>query len=349
MADTLILRGRAEVAASADTWATVHWTSETAEHAYFLSEPGEPLALFAGDAALIGRVTTRQLEQRFGYVRVPSPRLRILRVGDAVGDVAVLAREALREVDVVQTPALPIECETFRSLARLQSQPFATSWTRRLLVLPETYDTFLAGLGRKTRAGVRYDAKKLESAFAARVEVVTGPDDSVIDRLDAIARTTYQRQLGAGFSRDRADVLRVALANGWSRVYLLHDGDTPVAFWWCGVHGDRIRLNTTGYLPAYAEHRPGIYLLMRVIEDAIADPQLNVLDFGPGRSEYKQRFSNDGYEEQHLLLFAPRTRPQVARITSTAVRGASVGARRVLDHVGVTQKVKTTWRRRLRR
>src|SRR3569833_962354 len=103
---------------------------------------------------------------------------------------------------------------------------------------------------------------------------------------------------------------------------------------------------TTGYLLAYAEHRPGIYLLMRVIEDTIADPQLNVLDFGPGRSEYMQRFSNDGYEEQHLLLFAPRTRPQVARITSTAVRGASVGARRVLDHVGVTQKVKTTWRRR---
>jgi hypothetical protein len=215
-------------------------------------------------------------------------------------------------------------------------------------VLPPTFDAFLAGLSRKTRAGVRYDAKKLEAAFDARVEIVAGPDDAVVDRLETIARTTYQRRLGAGFSRDRAGALRVALANGWSRVYLLYDGDMPVAFWWCGVHGDRIRLNTTGYLPAYADQRPGIYLLMRVIEDAIADPRLRILDFGPGRSDYKQRFSNDGYEEQNLYLFAPRLRPQVARATSTAVRGAAVGTRRVLDHAGMTQRLKTAWRRRLR-
>jgi len=348
MAGTLILRGRAEVEANPVAWDGVRWTTETAEHAYFLAEPGEPLALFAGDAALIGRVATRPLEQRFGYVRIPSPNLRILRVVDAVGDVAPLARAALAEVDVVQTPALPVESPEFRALATLQPNPFMTPWTRRLLVLPPTFDAFLAGLGKRSRAGVRYDAKQLEAALDARVEVVSGPDDTVADRLETIARTTYQRRLGAGFSRDRADVLRVGLANGWSRVYLLHDGDTPVAFWWCGVHGDHIRLNTTGYLPAYAEHRPGIYLLMRVIEDAIADPQLRVLDFGPGRSDYKQRFSNDGYEEQNLYLFAPRLRPQVARATSTAVRGASAGARRILDHVGVTQKVKTAWRRRLR-
>ena len=144
-------------------------------------------------------------------------------------------------------------------------------------------------------------------------------------------------------------MLGVALEHGWSRVYLLYDGERPVAYWWCGVHGDTIRTNTTGYLPAYAQHRPGIYLLMRVIEDAIADPSLRVLDFGPGRSDYKQRFSNDGYVEQNLLLFAPRLRPTFVRATSIAVRGAAAGARRALDRTGLTQRVKTAWRRRLRR
>lgn len=348
MAGTLILHGRAEVEANAAAWERVGWTSEAAEHAYFLAEPGEPLALLGDGTALVGRVATRPLEQRFGYVKIPSPPLRILRVVDAVGDVAPLAREALNEVDVVQTPALPVDSQEFRALATLQPSPFMTPWTRRLLVLPPTYEAFLAGLSRKTRAGVRYDAKRLEAAFDARVEIVAGPDDTVADRLESIARTTYQRRLGAGFSRDRAPALDVALAHGWSRVYLLHDGDTPVAFWWCGLHGDRIRLNTTGYLPAYAEHRPGIYLLMRVIEDAIGDPSLRVLDFGPGRSDYKQRFANDGYEEQNLLLFAPRFRPQLVRATSTVVRGASVGSRRLLDRTGATQRLKTAWRRRLR-
>jgi hypothetical protein len=347
--DTVILRGRAEVEAHPELWETVTWSSEQAEHAYFLAEPGEPLALFDGARALIGRVATRPLDLRFGYLRVPTPPLRILRVVDAVGDVAPLATLALQEVDVVQAPALPVESAPYRSLAALQPPRFIPAWTRRRLVLPASFDEFLAGLSRKTRAGVRYDAKKLEEALDAHVEVVREPDEAIVERIDAIARTTYQRRLGAGFSRERGAVLLTALAHGWARVYLLWDGDTPVAFWWCGVHGETIRTNTTGYLASYAQHRPGIYLLMRVIEDAIADPALAVLDFGPGRSEYKQRFSNDGYEERNLLLFAPRARPVLARTLNDAVRGSTAVARAVLDRTGGTQWLKTAWRRRLRR
>ncbi|MES1246184.1 MAG: GNAT family N-acetyltransferase [Actinomycetota bacterium] len=345
----VILRGRAEVEAHAVLWGRVGWTSEQAEHAYFLAEPGEPLALIEGDAALVGRVATRPLDLRFGYLRVPTPPLRILRVVDAVGDVGALARLALREVDVVQTPALPVASETYRSLAALQPPRFIATWTRRRIVLPASFDAFLAGLGRKTRAGVRYDAKRLEAALDVRVEIVSEPDPSVVERLDEIARTTYQRRLGAGFSRDRSAVLLTALAHGWARVYLLWDGDTPVAFWWCGLHDTTIRTNTTGYLASYAQHRPGIYLLMRVIEDAIADPALEVLDFGPGRSGYKQRFANDGYDERNLLLFAPRPRARLAHGLNDAVRVATTGARFVLDRTGATQRLKTAWRRRLRR
>lgn len=347
--DAVILRGRAEVEARAELWEPVEWSTEQAEHAYFLAEPGEPLALFAGETALIGRVATRPIDLRFGYLRVPTPPLRILRVVDAVGDVTPLARAALQEVDVVQTPALPVDSEPYRSLAALQPPRFIPAWTRRRIVLPPSFEDFLAGLSRKSRAGVRYDAKKLEAALDVRVEVVRAPDDAVVDRIDAIAQTTYQRRLGAGFSRDRAAVLRTALEHGWGRVYLLWDGETPVAFWWCGVHGDTIRTNTTGYVASYAQHRPGIYLLMRVIEDAIAEPALRVLDFGPGRSDYKQRFANDGYEERNLLLFAPRPRARLARSLNVAVRGGTAATRAVLDRTGATQRVKTAWRRRLRR
>lgn len=347
--DAVILRGRAEAGARPELWESVAWSTEQAEHAYLLAEPGEPFALFDGTRALVGRVATRPLDLRVGYLRVPSPALRIFRVVDAVGDVAPLARLALAEVDVVQAPALPIASEPYRSLSALQPPRFVPTWTRRRIVLPASYDAFLAGLGRKTRAGVRYDARKLESALDARVDIVSTRDERVVEQIDAIARTTYQRRLGAGFSRDRAGVLLTALEHGWARLYLLRDGETPVAFWWCGVHGDTIRTNTTGYLPSYAQHRPGIYLLMRVIEDAIADPALRVLDFGPGRSDYKQRFANDGYEERNLLLFASRPRPVVGRALHDAVRGGTAVARALLDRTGATQRVKTTWRRRLRR
>jgi CelD/BcsL family acetyltransferase involved in cellulose biosynthesis len=343
----MILRGRGEVEARADEWRRIAWPSEQGELPYFLAEPGEPLALLEPPAALVGKVDDRRLESRVGYLRAYAPRLRILRVAAVVGDAAALARAALGEVDVVAVPALPLDSPEYRVLAPLASGRHG-SWTRRRLVLPESYDAFLAGLGRKSRSGVRYDAKRLEEALDARVESVRGPGEAPLEAIDAIARTTYQRRLGAGFSLARAEVLQVALTHGWARVFLLYDGETPVAFWWCAIHGDTIRLNTTGYVQRYAAQRPGIYLLMRVIEDAIADPALRMLDFGPGRSPYKERFSNDGYEERNLLLFAPTFRAQRARVIRTGVDVVAAGARRTLDATGGTERLKATWRRRLR-
>lgn len=343
----MILRGRDEVEARAGEWARIAWPSEQGELPYFLAEPGEPLALLDPPAALVGKVDERRLESRIGYLRAYAPRLRILRAAAVAGDAAALARRALQEVDVVSVPALPLDSVEYRALAPLASGRHG-SWTRRRLLLPESFDAFLAGLGRKSRSGVRYDARRLEEALDARVDIVRRPGDAPIAAIDSIARTTYQRRLGAGFSLERAGLLRVALAHGWARVFLLYDGETPVAFWWCAVHGDTIRLNTTGYLERYAPQRPGIYLLMRVIEDAIADPALRVLDFGPGRSAYKRHFSNDGYEERNLLLFASTFRAQRARAIRAGVDVVARGARRALDATGGTQRLKTTWRRRLR-
>jgi hypothetical protein len=345
----IALRGNEEVARSSELWSHISWPSEVAEHAYFLAEAGgEPLALFDDRRALVGRIAERRLEARIGYLPVAAPRLRVLRVVGAVGDAAPLARAALSEVDVVTIPALPVDSREYHSLAPLDGEPFTRPWERRLLVLPDSFDAFLSSRTRKIRSGVRYDAKKLEESLDAQVEIVHDWSPELVEQLDAIAGTTYQRRLGAGFSRERADVLRVAFEHGWARAYLLYDGATPVAFWWCAVHRDTIRLNTTGYLPQYARHRPGIYLLMRVIEDAIADPGLRVLDFGPGRSEYKRHFSSESYLERNLVLYAPGFRARRARLARNGAAAVTLGARRVLDATGGTQRVKTAWRRRLR-
>lgn len=329
-------------------WPQVDWHTEQAEQPYFLAEPGEAVMRVAGGAAIVGRIAERRLESRIGYLRVYAPMLRVLRLVDVVGDAAAIVRDVLHDVDVATTPALPVDSVEYRSLLPLNGDPFTPTWERRLLVLPESWDAFLASRSRKIRAGVRYDMKHLEEATEARVRVVREWSDDLVETLDSIAQKTYQRRLGAGFSRGRADVLRVALEHGWARVYLLGDGERPVAFWWCGVYRDTIRLNTTGYLPEYARHRPGIYLLMHVIQDAIADPALRVLDFGPGASDYKHHFSNESYLERNLVLYAPTFRARRARLARLTIATATAGARRVLDATGATQRVKTAWRRRLR-
>jgi hypothetical protein len=346
----IVARTWDEVDALADRWNRTSWQSERAELAYFQAEGGAPLAFFDDDGALVGRLEDHALESRLGYVRVYAPRVRLFRVSGIAGEAAALARAALAEVEVVGVPALPVASPEYRSLATLGGERFVRPWTRRRLELPESFDAFLASRSRKIRAGIRYDAKKLEGSLAERLRVASfrAPEPQLFVDLEAVSRATYQRSLGHGFSPDRADALSVALQHGWARVYVLYDGGRAIAYWQCGVHRDTMRLGSTGYLPEYARLRPGIYLLMRVIEDAIADAALRVLDFGPGRSDYKRHFSNDGYEERNLLLFAPTFRAQRVRLVRAAIAASTYGARRVLDATGATQRVKTAWRRRLR-
>jgi CelD/BcsL family acetyltransferase involved in cellulose biosynthesis len=92
----------------------------------------------------------------------------------------------------------------------------------------------------------------------------------------------------------------------------------------------------------------GVYLLMRVIEDACADPTLHVLDFGPGEAAYKQQFSSESWEERNLAIFAPTFRARRINATRSAVLGAVRLVRVVLDSAELTERLRAGWRRRLR-
>jgi hypothetical protein len=365
-----------EVERLAAAWSRVAWEGEQAEHPYFLASArvrgDEPFALLVLDceepvAAAAGRIERRRLDARIGYLRAYSPALRVLQVvpgGIVAADPKPLVA-ALRgvlaggEVDALALPALPVETGLFAALAALggplERQRLIPTWTRRRLVLPASFEDYLASRSRKVRAGLRYDAKKLLEALGDELTLDIVRDASDLDRvvrdLDAVAAATYQRALGAGFAdtEERRTLLRVTLEHGWARPYLLRHRGEPIAYWLCSVHRDRITLNTTGYLPAYAPYRVGVYLLMRVIEDGCADPALRVLDFGPGRSAYKERFSSEGYEERNLLVYAPTWRGRRVNLTRTAVLGVGAAGRRALDAAGLTDRLRTAWRARLRR
>jgi len=369
----VIARGHEAIAHIEPLWRRVAWQSEQAEFEHFVAsaEDVEPLAVVVGDgeAAAAGRLRSRRLDTAVGYLRLYAPTVRALELvsGGVVAHDAAAARElaarlwsvlVARDAEALVVPALPVDSQAFASLASLggplERQRLVPTWTRRRLRLPESFDAFLASRSRKVRSGIRYDAKRLEEALGTAREVTVYSDATQLDRLVAdlerVAAATYQRALGAGFvdTPQARRLLRVDLEHGWARAYVLSDGARPVAFWLCSVHGRTITTRTTGYDAGYARHRPGIYLLMRVIADACADPGLDVLDFGPGRSEYKRHFSNEGYEERNIVVYAPALRPRSINVARTAILGLSAGARRALDATGGTTRLKTAWRARLR-
>jgi hypothetical protein len=316
---------------------------------------------------LAGRLELRRLSTRVGYKVVYAPSARLLRVVDGgiagATDPDVLAallgtiRAALADgtADAVELPPAEVGSQLLRAFGSLggplERQPFVVPWTRRMLELPPTFEDFVASRSSNTRWRIRRDARRLAETFGDELHVEIVRDPSGLDRLvesaDRVARSTYQRALGAGFSDtpEQRALAAVGLAHGWVRGYLLRLGEKPIAYWLCSTYGDTILIRTAGFDVQYAELRVGLFLLMRVIEDAIADPDLRVLDFGPGDAAYKQQFSNESRQEQNVVIFAPTLRGRRLNATRTLVLAPARGARRLLDESGLTDRVKTRWRR----
>ena len=208
------------------------------------------------------------------------------------------------EADAVAVPVFPVDSPLFAALQELggplERQRFLTTYTRRRLILPDSFEAFLASRTQKVRRGIRYDTNKLLVALGDElvVEILREPSslDQLVRDVDRVASSTYQRSLGAGFSDtpEQRSLIRIGLEKGRVRAYLLYHRGEPIAYWVGSVYRGTMFLKTTGFDHAFARNRVGVFLLMKVIEDLCADPSVDVLDFGPGDAEYKRLFTNDG-------------------------------------------------------
>jgi hypothetical protein len=376
-----VARTFADVERLAALWDAIPWQREEAERAFFLARAGArsdtlaPFAIFVLNGerpvgALAGRIDSRRLPAKLGYTTLYAPRVRLLHVIDGgvylpehetLEAARAVVEAALRtsEFDAVALPNLPIDSpvlDAFESLGgpwrrqrRSRAQP------RRRLVLPDSFEQFVAPRSANTRWRIRRDPRRLAETFGDELSLEIVREPSQIERLFAdaerVARATYQRALGAGFADtpERRALTEVALANGWLRGYLLYLRGEPIAFWICSVYRGTLLIRLTGYDQAYAELRVGLFLLMKVIEDAIEDPDVSIVDFGQGEAAYKQQFGDTSELERDLIVFAPTPRAVRINILRNVVLVSADGARRALDATQLTDRVRSGWRDRLRR
>jgi CelD/BcsL family acetyltransferase involved in cellulose biosynthesis len=334
---------------------------EVRPHVAVLERNGSPAAM------LVGRIEETRLDVRFGYRTVFRPRVRLLTVahgGLAGGDAepAALVDEVLRllrdgEADVALLPGLRTGSAL---LAEARGRPGALACDRALdsrlhrrLELPATYDEFLRSRSKSTRESVKRYSKKLERDLGDRIAFRVFSDPGEIDEMfavtEAVAAKTYQRGLGVALAdTDQSrQLVSLGLERGWFRTWVLLLDGSPVAFWPGWTYGRTFHVGTPGYDPALAEYRLGTYILMRIVSELCADPAVDAVDFGPGDSEYKRRFSTDEWQETDVLVFAPTFRAARINATRTAILRSAALARRALERLGVEQRLKRAWRRRL--
>jgi CelD/BcsL family acetyltransferase involved in cellulose biosynthesis len=164
-----------------------------------------------------------------------------------------------------------------------------------VLRLPETWDTYLAGLSGKDRHELRRKMRKLEAELPdVRVRSVIAPAemDAALThflRLHRLSRTGKAKFMDERMERFFRVALGALARAGWARLWFLDSAEAPVASFICTEYGGSVGLYNSGFDPAHSRLAPGIVLLGHVIRDAI-ERRVPVFDFLRGEESYKYAF-----------------------------------------------------------
>ena len=152
-----------------------------------------------------------------------------------------------------------------------------------------------------------------------------------------------------GFSEEPVQraLTELAMDRGWFRGYVLYLNGTPAAFWHGNAYKGVFGVGATGFDPAFADARPGTYLLMRVVEDLAAEGSVHTLDYGFGDAEYKRNFGDERRLEEDVVLVEPRLRPVSLNLARSTVLGMTRVARRAAERAGAVSELRRRRRERL--
>lgn len=180
--------------------------------------------------------------------------------------------------------------------------PFHKTSVHWFIDLPSSFEAYMAALSPKTRQTLRRKLGKFDKEHNGRVRLVTDPEDVewFLTVGEKISRMTYQWKVGQRLCFDEP-TLRTYLSNakaGTLRCFVLMMGDEPCAFLRGNIRDGVYDFETPGYNPIHEKASPGTVLLLRVVEDLIANTECRVFDFGIGGDYvgYKKVLGNRSYD-----------------------------------------------------
>ncbi len=332
-------------------------------HVVLLSRGEEPRAM------LVARIDEDPVAFTIGYKTVAQPTARCLTVvhqGAFLGDdpeasaalFAELQRSLLRgEADMASLHMIPVDTELyrlFRTVPRAVSRdyyPFVTLHWRR--GLPARFEELRQAWSKNHRKSIRKSAKKLRRDHNGDVEVrlYEKPEDVgfLIEHVESIARTTYQRGLGVAFNNDTLTRERMALAaqQGWLRSYLLHVNGTPCSYQLGFRYGAGYFAMGRGYDPAFKHYSAGTHVFLTALERACEDTMIDFWDFGIGDAEHKHVYGTEQWQEAKVYIFSRSLKGLKLSALWTVTNLLSDMGRRVLGKTGLLKKIKRFWRYRL--
>lgn len=174
--------------------------------------------------------------------------------------------------------------------------------------LPATWEAYLAQLSSKDRHELRRKLRRADGA-RPRIEVARTPAgigalmDSFIalHRKSKAGKARFMDTRMEGFFRRMGAAMAGA---GWAALWLLWLDDRPAAALFCLEYGETVGLYNSGFDPEARALSPGVVLIARTIEDAIARGYRRY-DFLRGDEPYKYGFGAVPTDVMRLVLERP--------------------------------------------
>jgi CelD/BcsL family acetyltransferase involved in cellulose biosynthesis len=322
-------------------------------------------------AIVIGRRSRRRLRCRLGYVHLRSPRLRCLDVvyGGLITDGSDEAKDAVRDhlrklltaqrVDHIMINHLPVEHDLFAALTDRHAFPSACldgdrerHW--RFVMADGPFENTLQRFSRKHRYNIRRADRLLVEHFDRDVTLrcAAAPREVGTFLAEAVRITDagYQGAIGAGIGNPAVQqhLLDAAATNGRWRGYLLLGRGAPVAYQSGVICRNVFYLQSTGFRPGFARFSPGQVLLVRVLAELCAEG-VRTVDYGFGDARYKRIYGNECREEVTILMLSDTLPAISARFVRQGAALAGRAATTLAAHLGLHDKIRRSWRRRLER
>jgi hypothetical protein len=317
-------------------------------------------------AMLVSRLEDGEVAPAIGYFRpfrLPVKRLAVVYHGvlgelnEEIGGVLLQGLKGaskLHGADVVELFHLPKKSPLLRAalskipwIWRDGSPAWSIHWE---LTLPKRPASLLQAISSKHRAWLRRKMRELEKAYPDSVNYRTySPGESIpqlCEKLEEVARLTYQRSLSAGFIDDPEHRARLELfsRSGGLRAWILSVDGSPKAYALGVAYGDTFHFWMTGYDQAFRKFEAGTLIFLHRV-DALIEEGVVKFDFGLGDAAYKQRFGDRSWEEGSLRLYSRSLKGLVARTSVGMVESAATVGRKIAGRLGVVTKLKTAWRR----
>jgi len=332
-------------------------------HVTLVERDGRPAAMG------VGRLEEVPLEFRLGYKTLAAPRLRAITLvnggisenADETAQAALLDEllACLRrgEADVLQLPKLaagsPMQELARRKARRGTRRPFAARTVHWRVAVPSSLEEFFAARSWNTRRNLRKHVRRFEREHEGRFSVVAfegrqNASQLLHDMVELNAKS-YKHGLGVGFLDDEEHRRLVDLGAGRHifRARVLYVDGAPASFW-CGFKFGRGFFSwLTAYDPELARYSVGTYVLVDLLEELCADPEVEFVDWGFGDADYKRSLGDESWLEDDVVLFAARLKTLALNGLLSVFLGLDFAARRVLGDSQLVRRVKRRWRHRL--